>query len=121
MEAALPKSTTAILHDLRSLRVNPKVWEPDSPSTRTNASTRPFLVTPLKSLAIVWMCAIAGAVVGALAGWVVGAIAPGYYYTVFDVRDGASIDPVQTGVGLGLTQGLIAGFVGGMIMFFVLV
>lgn len=48
------------------------------------------------------MCAAAGAGIG----WVLGTFAPGYYRTVFRCGDSPEFNPVQVGVGLGLTQGL---------------
>jgi hypothetical protein len=47
-------------------------------------------------------------------GFFIGKIAPDYYSAMFHFRD-ATIDPVQLGVGLGLTQGAYVGIVVGVL------
>jgi hypothetical protein len=54
---------------------------------------------------------------GALIGFCLGRFAPAYYYSVVPPQPGLPYDPVAVGVGLGLTQGLVAGLcVGGVIV-----
>ena len=52
------------------------------------------------------------ALIGGSVGFGLGHLVPGYYKTVFG-GDGVIVDPVQTGVGLGVTQGLFAGLLSG--------
>ncbi|HZH98258.1 MAG TPA: hypothetical protein VEX38_04750 [Fimbriimonadaceae bacterium] len=54
-----------------------------------------------------------GGVIGALLGWWMGAYLPDFYRaTIREYSDiGRPFDPVQIGVGFGLAQGLIMGFV----------
>ncbi|HVW02738.1 MAG TPA: hypothetical protein VHB77_20440, partial [Planctomycetaceae bacterium] len=65
-------------------------------------------MTVNKALATVACWGIGLGVLGALGGAAIGAIAPGYYRTVFPLA-GQQLDPIQTGIGLGATQGLGAG------------
>ncbi len=53
---------------------------------------------------------------GALAGYVLAVMAPDYYRTVFDVPPNAVFNPVQVGLGLGLTQGATAGLLVGVVI-----
>jgi hypothetical protein len=69
---------------------------------------RGFLITITSGLAF--------AVGGALVGYLLGVLAPDYYRTVFGVPPEAPYDPVQVGVGLGLTQGATAGLLVGVVI-----
>lgn len=62
-----------------------------------------------------------GLVLGGLCGLLIGVMVPGYYRAVFGVQDEPSFDPVLTGVVLGSTQGLFAGFVIGLIILLIYV
>ena len=53
---------------------------------------------------------------GAIAGYLLGSIAPDNYRTVFRILPQASIDPAQAGFGLGVTQGLGAGLMVGLVI-----
>ena len=53
---------------------------------------------------------------GALAGYVLAVMAPDYYRTVFDIAPNAVFNPVQVGLGLGLTQGATAGLLVGVVI-----
>jgi len=68
----------------------------------------------LKALAAVGGPAVAFAAAGAGIGGLLGAFAPSYFRQMFRVRDEAHFDPVELGVGLGTTQGLIWGLVVGV-------
>jgi hypothetical protein len=66
-------------------------------------------MTVRRAFLIVAGAAAVCAAVGAGIGWALGTFAPGYYRTVFRYGDSPEFNPVQVGVGLGLTQGLTAG------------
>ena len=53
---------------------------------------------------------------GAIAGYLLGSIAPDYYRTVFRIPPHTMIDLAQAGLGLGLTQGLGAGLMIGLVI-----
>ncbi len=53
---------------------------------------------------------------GALAGYVLAIMAPDYYRTVFDVRPTSVFNPVQLGLGLGLTEGAAVGLILGVVI-----
>lgn len=59
---------------------------------------------------------LAFACFGAIAGYLLGSIAPDYYRTVFRIPPQALIDPAQAGLGLGVTQGLGAGLIVGLVI-----
>ena len=49
-------------------------------------------------------------------GYILGVMAPDYYRTVFAVPPDAPFNPVQVGLGLGLTQGATAGLLVGVVI-----
>jgi hypothetical protein len=53
---------------------------------------------------------------GAIVGYLLGSIAPDYYRTVFRIPPHVLIDPAQAGLGLGVTQGLGAGLIIGLVI-----
>lgn len=53
---------------------------------------------------------------GAGIGYLLGSIAPDFYRTVFRIPPELRIDPVQDGLGLGLTQGIGAGLLVGLVI-----
>jgi len=53
---------------------------------------------------------------GAAAGYLLGTMAPDYYRAVLRLPPEASIDPAQAGLGLGVTQGLAAGLIVGLVI-----
>jgi hypothetical protein len=61
-------------------------------------------------------CLLGGTILGGLVGFYLGKFAPEYYRAVFDVPDSGIFDAVQAGVGLGVSQGLVAGAVIGTIL-----
>jgi hypothetical protein len=62
------------------------------------------------SLALVWVSSLIGGLVGTIVGWLIGTFAPNYYVIVFDAAKEARFNPIQVGIGLGSTQGMLAGF-----------
>ena len=53
---------------------------------------------------------------GALAGYVLAVLAPDYYRTMFHIRPETVFNPVQVGLGLGLTEGAAVGLVLGVVI-----
>ncbi|MBS1713469.1 MAG: hypothetical protein JST30_03945 [Armatimonadetes bacterium] len=60
---------------------------------------------PWEGLALIAVATVAFGTGGGLVGLLLGLAVPGYYVAVFD----GPVDPVPTGIGLGVTQGLGAG------------
>lgn len=58
-----------------------------------------------RAFRIVLMAAFGGAFLGGLVGFLLGLLLPHYYASVFS----GPVDPLQTGIGLGVSQGLLAG------------
>jgi hypothetical protein len=70
-------------------------------------------MTIARGFAITIVSGVAFGIFGAVVGYALGTFAPDYYRTVFRIPPGVELDPVQTGLGLGVTQGLTAGlFIG---------
>ena len=59
---------------------------------------------------------LAFGVLGAGMGYLLGLVAPDYYRTVFRIPPEVSIDPAQAGLGLGVTQGIAAGLLIGLVI-----
>ena len=59
---------------------------------------------------------IAFAAIGGVLGYAIGTFAPDYYRIMFHIPPSIELDPVQAGLGLGLTQGLAAGLVIGLVI-----
>lgn len=72
-----------------------------------------------KAILVVAICAVAGALIGTSAGYILRRFAPYYYRSVFLQGDAPGFDPVQVGIGLGLTQGMALGFLAGVIIMIV--
>lgn len=68
-----------------------------------------------RGLAIIVACGVGFGAAGGLLGFALGTGAPGYYRTVFRAGDDPAFNPVQVGLGLGVTQGLIGGLVIGSV------
>ena len=66
-------------------------------------------MTARSALTTVIVTGIAFACVGAIIGATIGTFAPGYYRTVFRHADLTNFNPMQVGIGLGVTQGFSAG------------
>lgn len=72
------------------------------------------MLTPWKALLLPLAGVLAFCLIGAIIGASIGLIAPDYYRTVVHNSDAPSFDPLQVGVGLGMTQGASAGAVIGL-------
>ena len=73
-------------------------------------------MTVLRGFAITIAGGFAFGLLGAGAGYLLGSVAPDYYRTVFRMPPEVSIDPAQAGLGLGVTQGLAAGLIIGLVI-----
>lgn len=71
----------------------------------------------LRPVFVLAACLLGGAILGGLVGFYLGKFTPDYYPAVFDVPESAAFDTVEAGVGLGVSQGLVAGAVIGTILF----
>ena len=69
-----------------------------------------------EAFAIITLTSVALAAGGTLVGCLLGVLVPEYYRTVFDQRGDPTFSPIQVGVGLGFTQGLVAGIVIGCVV-----
>jgi|APTNR8051073442_1049403.scaffolds.fasta_scaffold32683_2 hypothetical protein len=70
----------------------------------------------LRPALVLVACLLGGVSLGGLVGFYLGRFTPDYYRAVFDVPESAPFDAVQAGVGLGVSQGLVAGSVIGTIL-----
>lgn len=70
----------------------------------------------LRPVLVLVSCLLGGTILGGLVGFYLGKFAPEYYRAVFDVPESAAFDAVEAGVGLGISQGLVAGAVIGTIL-----
>jgi len=73
-------------------------------------------MTIAKGFLITTLSAIAFGLVGSLIGYAMGVYAPDYYRVVFRLPEVMELNPIQLGVGLGLTQGLGTGIVVGLVI-----
>ncbi len=85
---------------------------PQSPSRDTPAAPRFFLLASLT----VFGTAIVGSLLGGIFGSVIGALAPGYYRAVIRNSDAIDFDPVQVGLGMGISQGFVGGLAVGVVI-----
>ncbi len=70
-------------------------------------------MTVAKGFSIIILSSLAFALGGTLIGYILAVTIPGYYRAVYRSGDEPWFDPLQVGVGLGATQGLICGLVVG--------
>ena len=73
-------------------------------------------MTVFRGFTIVIASSLACSLLGTFTGYLLGMIVPDYYRTVFHLPPDVSIDVVQIGIWLGLTQGLGAGLFIGLII-----
>jgi hypothetical protein len=73
-------------------------------------------VSIARGLVIIVVCGACFGVIGGLLGFALGVGAPAYYRGVFSTGNEPGFNPVQVGLGLGLTQGLISGAVIGSVV-----
>jgi hypothetical protein len=71
-------------------------------------------MTVVRGFIITAASGVVGGLLGTGIGYLLGRFAPDYYRAVFRLPPSADLDPIQAGVGLGLTQGLGAGLVVGL-------
>ena len=73
-------------------------------------------MTVVRGFAITIASGLGFGLFGAGLGYLLGSIAPDYYRTVFRIPPEVVVDPVQAGLGLGVTQGLVGGLVIGLVI-----
>lgn len=73
-------------------------------------------MSPSKAISVVLVAALAFAAVGTLIGAGLGSFCPGYYRAVFRDGDSPDFNPLQVGVGLGITQGVACGVATGIVI-----
>jgi hypothetical protein len=76
---------------------------------------QPALTVP-RSLSIIIASAVGFGAAGAGIGSALGVVAPSYYRGVFANGNEPGFDPIQVGLGLGLSQGSICGVLVGMVV-----
>jgi hypothetical protein len=69
-----------------------------------------------RAFIIIGVSGIALAIGGATIGYSLGRLSPTYYRSVFEFGRSPDFDPAQAGLGLGLTQGCIAGLIIGAVV-----
>jgi hypothetical protein len=74
-------------------------------------------MTIIKGFAIIIGSAIFFAIAGGVIGYLLAVVIPQYYRDVFRAGQNPNFDPVAVGLGLGITEGAIAGlFVGAIVV-----
>jgi hypothetical protein len=73
-------------------------------------------VTVLRAFLIIGLSALVGVVIGGSIGCSLGFLAPGFYRSFFPMAHAADFQPVEIGIGLGLTQGLGLGLLIGCVV-----
>ena len=73
-------------------------------------------MTVVRGFALIIASGVAFATCGGALGYTLAWIAPAYYRGVFQGGDAPEFDPVQVGIGLGISQGAIAGLVVGSVV-----
>ncbi len=73
-------------------------------------------VSVFRAYLIICLSGLAGACAGGGAGYLLGVAVPGYYRGVFRAGGEAWFDPLQVGVGLGVSQGLLVGLAVGAVV-----
>ncbi len=73
-------------------------------------------MTILRGFLLTLTSSIAFGGLGALLGYLLAVILPDYYRTLFRIPPEIPIDPVQVGLGLGITQGFAAGLIVGLVI-----
>lgn len=67
------------------------------------------MMTVPKAFRIIIASILGFGVFGGALGTALGVFAPGYYRSVFRAGQAVDFEPVQVGLGLGITQGVIGG------------
>ncbi len=73
-------------------------------------------MTPLKGIIITLSASILFGLLGGAAGYMLGSIAPEYYRLVFRISPEITTDVPRLGFVLGVTQGLVAGTLVGLVI-----
>jgi hypothetical protein len=73
-------------------------------------------MTVARGFLIIALSGIAFATGGGLIGYLLGVFAPAYYRGVFGNGRQPWFDPVEVGLGLGITQGAICGVIAGAVV-----
>ena len=73
-------------------------------------------MTVIRGFIITIVSGVAGGLIGTGIGFLLGHFAPDYYRIVFRMPRSVELDPIQAGIGLGMTQGLAAGLVVGLVI-----
>lgn len=73
-------------------------------------------MTVVKGFVITITSGVVFAVLGAGCGTLLGAVSPDYYRTVFHVPPERQLNATEIGFGLGVTQGLAAGLLIGLVI-----
>lgn len=73
-------------------------------------------MTVLRGFAIAVASGVAFGLGGGLVGYAVGRWLPDFFRTIFRIPEHADFDPVQVGLGLGLTNGLLLGVGVGLVV-----
>jgi hypothetical protein len=73
-------------------------------------------MTRVQSLITVIVSALVFGFLGGIIGFGLGRLTPGYYRAVYSRGDWHSFNPVEVGLGLGLTQGFAGGAVIGILL-----
>lgn len=91
-----------------------------SPQSTGSSSEPRSVISAVKAIAVVSSCGLGGALFGAALGFTLGRFAPGYYRSIFSHGDRADFDPEAVGLGLGATQGVVAGLLVGLAIVFMI-
>jgi hypothetical protein len=69
-----------------------------------------------RALRLIAICGLLFVTIGAVLGYVVGTVNPNYYQTAFDAsQQHRNFRPVDVGIGLGCTEGLVVGLFAGAV------
>lgn len=91
-----------------------------SPQSTGSSSEPRSVISAVKAIAVVSSCGLGGALFGAALGFTLGRFAPGYYRSIFSYGDRPDFDPEAVGLGLGATQGVVAGLLVGLAIVFMI-
>lgn len=64
---------------------------------------------PSQMILLLFGCSLGGGLIGTPIGWVIGKVSPGFVSGLFGGPNYFFEDPAQTGLGLGMVNGIIFG------------
>ena len=98
-------------------RISDKSHPTEARQVRAEAGAigRPSL-SLIRGIGIIVLCGVSFGMAGGLIGFTLGVGSPNYYRGVFHAAGDPNFSPVQVGLGLGISQGLIGGAVIGCIV-----